>query len=175
MTSILVLFARPFQQECRYDGTMSRGSGAFDAQDIRILSELQTNARQTFAELGRKTGLSLPAAAERVRRLEDSGAILGYAARVDAARLGYPITAFVRLKTVPQNYARFKHAVTALPEILECHHVTGEDSFHLKLVASSMAHLEELVGKLSAFGATASSIVLSTALSRNLAGLKPAL
>ncbi len=153
---------------------MPRGTNEFDAIDIRILSELQKNGRETFAELGRKADLSLPAAAERVRRLEDSGVIRGYAASVDAARLGYPITAFVRLKSVPQNYTRFKHVVAGLAEILECHHVTGEDSFHLKLVASSIAHLEELVGKLSAFGQTTTSIVLSTSLSRNLAGLKPA-
>ncbi|HEY1204744.1 MAG: Lrp/AsnC family transcriptional regulator [Bryobacteraceae bacterium] len=153
---------------------MPRGTNEFDAIDIRMLNELQKNARQTFAELGRKAGLSLPAAAERVRRLEDSGAILGYGAQVDAGKLGYPITAFVRLKSVPQNYARFKHVVAGLAEIMECHHVTGEDSFHLKLVASSIAHLEELVGKLSAFGQTTTSLVLSTSLSRNLAGLKPA-
>jgi Lrp/AsnC family leucine-responsive transcriptional regulator len=109
-----------------------------------------------------------------VRRLEDSGVILGYRAEVDAARLGYSITAFVRLKSVPQHYARFKHVVAGLAEIVECHHVTGEDSFQLKLVASSIAHLEELVGKLSAFGQTTTSIVLSTSLSRNLAGIKPA-
>ena len=153
---------------------MPRGTNEFDAIDIRILSELQKNGRETFADLGRKAGLSLPAAAGRVRRLEDSGVIRGYAASVDAAGLGYPITAFVRLKSVPQNYTRFKHVVAALAEILECHHVTGEDSFHIKLVASSIAHLEQLVGKLSGFGQTTTSIVLSTSLSRNLAGLKPA-
>jgi Lrp/AsnC family transcriptional regulator, leucine-responsive regulatory protein len=153
---------------------MSRAPNEFDAIDIIILSELQKSGRQTFAELGRKAGLSLPAAAERVRRLEDSGVIRGYGAAVDAAKLGYPITAFVRLKSVPQNYARFKHVVTGLAEVMECHHMTGEDSFHLKLVASSITHLEELVGKLSAFGQTTTSIVLSTSLSRNLAGLKPA-
>jgi Lrp/AsnC family leucine-responsive transcriptional regulator len=153
---------------------MPRGPNEFDAIDIRILSELQKNGRESFAELGRKAGLSLPAAAERVRRLQDSGVIRGYAASVDAARLGYPIAAFVRLKSVPQNYTRFKHVVAGLAEILECHHVTGEDSFHIKLVAYSIAHLEELVGKLSAFGQTTTSIVLSTSLSRNLAGLKPA-
>jgi len=153
---------------------MPRGPNEFDCIDIRILSELQRNGRQTFAELGRKAGLSLPAAAERVRKLEDCGAIQGYAAAVDAGKLGYPITAFVRLKSVPQSYTRFKHAVAALAEIVECHHVTGEDSFQLKIVASSIVHLEALVGKLSAFGQTTTSIVLSTSLSRNLAGLKPA-
>ncbi len=153
---------------------MPKGTHGFDAKDIRILAELQKNARQTFAELGRKAGLSLPAAAERVRRLEDSGVILGYRAEVDGGKLGYPIAAFVRLRSVPQDYARFKHAIAGLPEIVECHHVTGEDSFQLKLVAASITHLEELVGKLSAFGQTTTSIVLSTSLSRNLAGLKPA-
>ena len=153
---------------------MSIDTNVMDDIDIRMLSELQKNGRQTFAALGRKAGLSLPAAAERVRRLEDSGVILGYRAEVDAGRLGYPITAFIRLRSVPQNYGRFKHIVAGLPEIVECHHVTGEDSFQLKLVASSIGHLEELVGKLSAFGQTTTSIVLSTILTRNLAGLKPA-
>jgi Lrp/AsnC family transcriptional regulator, leucine-responsive regulatory protein len=158
----------------RYTRTMSVDIHALDAIDIRMLSELQKNGRQTFAALGRKAGLSLPAAAERVRKMEDSGVILGYRAEVDAARLGYPITAFVRMKSVPQNYGRFKHVVAGLSEIVECHHVAGEDSFQIKLVASSIGHLEELVGKLSAFGQTTTSIVLSTVLSRNLAGLKPA-
>jgi Lrp/AsnC family leucine-responsive transcriptional regulator len=152
---------------------MARETKELDAIDIRILSELQRNARQSFAELGRKAGLSLPAAAERVRKLEDAGVIQGYGAQVAADRLGYPIVALVRLKTIPQNYGRFKHVVSGLPEILECHHVTGEDAFYLKLVAASIAHLEALVSRLSAFGQTATSVVLSTLLSRNLAGLKP--
>ncbi len=157
-----------------YTGVMPKDANAFDAKDIRILVELQKDARQSFAELGRKVGLSLPAAAERVRKLEDSGVILGYRAEVDAGKLGYPITAFIRLKTTPQSYGRFRHAVAGRAEIVECHHVAGEDSFHIKLVASSIAHLEELVGMLTAFGPTTTSVVLSTAFSRSLAGLKPA-
>ncbi len=139
-----------------------------DAINLKILREMQKDARQSFAELGRRVGLSLPAVAERVRKLEDAGIIRGYHAEVDATRLGYPMTAFIRLKTTPQSYARFQKAVTAIPEILECHHVTGEDSFTIKLAACSVAHLEELVGKLTGFGPTTTSLVLSTVLSRSL-------
>jgi Lrp/AsnC family leucine-responsive transcriptional regulator len=153
---------------------VTRDSFQFDAIDLRLLSELQKNGRQTFAGLSRKVGLSLPAAAERVRRLEDAGVILGYRAEVSAAKLGYPVLAFLRLKSVPQSYSRFKSAVALMPEVLECHHVTGEDAFQIKLTASSVTHLEELIGKLSAFGQTTTSIVLSTVVSKNLAGLGPA-
>jgi Lrp/AsnC family transcriptional regulator, leucine-responsive regulatory protein len=133
-----------------------------DTVGLRILRELQRDARQTLSELSRKAGLSLPAVSERVRRMEECGIIRGYHAQVDLGSIGYPITVFVRLKMAPERYTKFKHAVASLPAVLECHHVSGEDSFILKLVVSSIADLEAMLGKLSAFGQTSSSIVLST-------------
>ena len=145
-----------------------------DSLGWKLLIELQKDGRISFAELGRRVGLSTPAVAQRVGRMEDEGIIRAYRADVSPRDVGLPITAFIRMSVVGDVLAKLTARVRTMPEIVECHHVTGEDSFQLKLVASSIGHLEELVGKLSAFGQTTTSIVLSTTLTRNLAGLKPA-
>jgi Lrp/AsnC family leucine-responsive transcriptional regulator len=157
------------------NGSHSEILKLLDAPGLKILGELQRDARQTLSELSRKAGLSLPAVSERVRRMEEAGLILGYHAQVDLAALGYAITVFIRMRTVPERYGKFKAAVEATPEILECHHVSGEDSFILKAVVPSIPHLESLLGKLSVYGHTASSIVLSTLPRRAKPELKPLL
>jgi Lrp/AsnC family transcriptional regulator, leucine-responsive regulatory protein len=146
-----------------------------DASGLIILSALQRNARQTLSELSRTAGMSLPAVSERVRRMEEAGIIRGYHADVDLTVLGYPMTVFIRMKTAPERYSRFKTVIEAMPEILECHHVSGEDSFIVKLAVSSIPHLEGVIGKLSTYGQTASSIVLSTLPHKTKGNLKPVL
>ncbi len=133
----------------------------------QILRILQENARLSFAEVGRRVGLSLPAVSERVRRLEEAGIIRGYRAEVDPAKIGLPLTVFVRLITTPQQYPRVRALVAERAGILECHHVTGSDSFILKIVIGSMAELEELLGELSFCGQTVTSIVLSSMTTRS--------
>ena len=147
----------------------------FDAAGLKILGELQRDARQTLSVLSRKVGMSLPAVSERVRRMEESGIIRGYRAEVDLALLGYTMTVFIRMKSSPDRYARFRAAIDTFPEILECHHVSGEDSFILKLVVAGIPQLEAMIGKLSAYGQTSSSIVLSTLPQRSKGDLKPVL
>ena len=133
----------------------------------QILGILQENARLSFAEVGRRVGLSLPAVSERVRRLEEAGIIRGYRAEVDPVKVGLPLTVFVRLITTPQQYPRVRALVAERSGILECHHVTGGDSFMLKIVIGSMAELEELLGELSFCGQTVTSIVLSSMITRS--------
>jgi len=132
----------------------------------RILRELQLDARLSFHELGRRVGLSAPATAERIRKLEDSGIITSYGARVDAQRVGLPITAIIRMTTLkvalPQ---RPGDLITIFPEMLECHRVTGTDSYILKIVVSSIAHLEQVINRLVPYGEPATSIVLSSLVS----------
>lgn len=138
---------------------------AFDATDYRILAELQCDGRLTMAELGRRIALSPPAAAERVRRLEQMGVITGYAARIDPARLGLGVLALVRVAAFDSpadSTRRLRQAVSALPEVIECHHITGEDCYMLKLVARDMKALEALIENLALFGRTTTSIVLSS-------------
>ena len=139
-----------------------------DAIAWRILECLQSNARMSFAELGRKVGLSTPAVAERVHRLEEAGVITGYHATLDLAKLGLPIRVLVRL-TIPGGDLQVSRAVTAikeLPEISRCHRITGDESFVIEANVVSIRHLEALIDKLSALGATSTSTVLSSPVER---------
>jgi Lrp/AsnC family leucine-responsive transcriptional regulator len=139
-----------------------------DAIAWKILEHLQHNARLTFAEIGRKIGLSTPAVAERVHRLEEAGVITGYHASVNTAKLGVPIRALVRL-TIPGGEAQIIRTVSAMkemPDISRCHRITGDESFVIEADVVSIRHLEALIDKLSALGATSTSTVLSSPVER---------
>ncbi len=141
-----------------------------DATDWRILDVLQREGRASFAELARAVSMSPSAVTERVRRLEEAGVIQGYAAVVDPDRLGLSILAFVRLRYPTGNYKPFHDLVAATPEILEAHHVTGDDCFVIKVAARSMRHLEEVSGKIGALGSVTTSVVYSSPLPRRPLG-----
>lgn len=139
-----------------------------DAIAWKILEALQHNARLSFAELGRKAGLSTPAAAERVRRLEEAGVITGYHASVDVARLGMPIRVLVRL-TIHGGDLQVSRTVIAIKEMTEvsrCHRITGAESFVIEADVVSIRHLEALIDRLSTLGATSTSTVLSSPVKR---------
>lgn len=150
---------------------------AFDAvlddTDWRLLQELQDDGRISFAELGRRVSLSPPSVAERVRRLEEAGVITGYRAQVDLDRLGLPIVAFIRLKYPTSDYRPLHKALAERREVLECHHVTGDDCFVFKVAAQSMRHLEEVGGDLAKLGSTTTSIVFSTPLATRTVAARP--
>ncbi|MFE5483140.1 Lrp/AsnC family transcriptional regulator [Streptomyces sp. NPDC056527] len=137
-----------------------------DATDWRILEALQTEGRASFAELARAVSMSASAVTERVRRLEEAGVIAGYTAVVDQERLGLPILAFVRLRYPNGNYKPFHDLVGTTPEILEAHHVTGDDCFVIKVAARSMRHLEEVSGKIATLGSVTTNVVYSSPLPR---------
>ena len=128
----------------------------FDAVAWKILEALQRNARISFAELGRKVGLSTPAAAERVRRLEEAGVITGYHASLNVTKLGLPIRVLVRLTIHGGDLqvSRTISAVREMPEISRCHRITGAESFVIEADVVSIRHLEVLIDKLSTLGAT---------------------
>lgn len=134
----------------------------------RILQELQENARLSFAELGRRVGLSIPAVTERVRRMEDAGIITGYHASIDPEKVGLPITAFIRMNIVGDMTPRLTALLKELPEISECHRGTGGDSFIMKVNVASVHHLERLIDRLLPFGTTTTSIVLSSPVGKRL-------
>jgi Lrp/AsnC family leucine-responsive transcriptional regulator len=133
-----------------------------DDTSWQILQALQDDARLSFAELGRRVGLSPPAVAERVHKMEEAGIITGYRAQVNAQKIGLPLMAMIGLTTTPQQYPQIIALINDLPEVLECHHVTGSCSFSIKAIASSISHLESLIEQLSRFGQTTTSIVLSS-------------
>lgn len=133
----------------------------------QLLTELQMDARISFSELGRRVGLSSPAVAERVRRMEEAGIITGYHASIDPAAVGLPILAMIRLSGNDHGWAseRLRSAYeTEFPELLEVHRVTGQDSMIMKVAVRSMAHLEALLDRLAKFGTSTTSMVLSTPL-----------
>jgi len=133
-----------------------------DRTDWAILDVLQRDGRMSFLAVGREVSLSGPAVRERVRRLEEAGLIRGYAARVDNATAGYPIMAYVRMPCAGANCIRTGYRPELFPEIVEMHRVTGGDCSILKVVATSMTHLEELVDRLATYGRPITSLVLST-------------
>jgi len=139
-----------------------------DARGWALLRELQLDARLSFAELGRRVGLSTPAVAERVRNLEAAGVITGYRAGLDLKKLGLPILAMIRISAVGDVLPRITSVVRSMPEVLECHRGTGADSFTMKVAVSSVAHLETLIDRLTPFGTTSTSIVLSSPVEKRL-------
>lgn len=133
-----------------------------DKIDRELLAALQADARLSFNALARHVGLSQPAVAERVRRMEAAGLLTGYQARVDRNRLGLPITAFLRVSCPGEAYHAVESMARDLADVLECHHVTGEDCFHLKVAARSVAALDPLVARFRAHGRVGVTIALAT-------------
>ena len=121
---------------------------SIDDIDCEILAELQANARIAFAELGRRVGLSTPAVIERVHRLEENNVILGYRTLVDPAQVGLPVRAFVHVTVAGDKLAKFAAVVRNLPEVLECHRVTGAESFIVQVAVRDVRHMEEVINSM---------------------------
>ncbi len=138
-----------------------------DETDWHIMKELQENARLSYAELGRIVNLSRPAVAERMRRLEEMGVISGYRAEINLARLGYGITAFVRINA-QGDVSELLAAIRDVPEVLECHRGTGNDSFILKVAVPSLWQLESVIDRFLRFGQVTTSVVLSSVLTKRV-------
>jgi Lrp/AsnC family leucine-responsive transcriptional regulator len=139
-----------------------------DARDWQLLKLLQENARLTFAELGRKVKLTPPAVAERIHRMEDLGVIRGYTALVDLKAVGRGLKVILRVQVAPKEYPKFLKLAQGLTAVEECHHVTGGEAFVLKASVEDVGALEKLIEKLSGFGPTVTSVVLSTPLERRI-------
>ncbi|WP_036333664.1 Lrp/AsnC family transcriptional regulator [Microbispora sp. ATCC PTA-5024] len=136
-----------------------------DDMDWALLRELQVDARLSFSELSRRVHLSPPAVAERVRRLEESGVISGYHARVDLTRTGWPVMAIIRMSCYGSRCMLRDPAVGEWPEILEIHRITGDACCILKVAAQSMDAFERVIDRLAPYGQPSSTMVLSTPLS----------
>ena len=137
---------------------------ALDKVDTAILEALQSNGRQSIADLARSINMSHSAAAERVRRLEESAVISGYSAVVEPLRLGFSIMAYLQLRYPSSIYEPLHKVLAETPEVIEAHHVTGDDCFIMKVVATSMKHLEQVSGRIGALGSVTTSVVYSSPL-----------
>jgi Lrp/AsnC family leucine-responsive transcriptional regulator len=145
----------------RQNGRITEG-GLLDATNLRLLEELQADARLSLAELGRRVSLSSPAVAERLRRLEGEGVITGYRATVDPRALGYTLGVIIRSRPAPRQLAAVAQLARDTPEIVECHRVTGDDCYVMTAWVRDVTHLEEVIDGFASYGQTTTSIMQSS-------------
>jgi Lrp/AsnC family transcriptional regulator, leucine-responsive regulatory protein len=141
---------------------LAANTARLDDTDRKIIGELLTDGRVSLAELGRRVNLSPPAVTERVKRLERNGVLTGYRAEIDLRKLGYPLTAIVRIKPSPGQLPRIPELAEQIPEVSECHRITGEDCFYLKIHLRSIDELSGLLDRFLVHGQTTTSIVNDT-------------
>ena len=137
-----------------------------DATDRKIIGELTTDGRVSLAELGRRVNLSSAAVAERVQRLERAGVIIGYRAEIDPRALGYELTAIVRIKPAPGRLPKIPELALEIPEVSECHRITGEDCFFLKVHLRSIDELGTILDRFLAYGETTTSLINASPIPR---------
>ena len=143
------------------DGRRTEG-GTLDARDRQILDILSTTARISTSELARQVGMSAPAVRERVNRLEEAGDIRGYRADIDPAALGLPVAAWVRVRPGPGQLPKIAELARRSPEVAECHRITGDDCFLLKVHGPSIEGLEALLDSFLMFGQTTTAVVVAS-------------
>ncbi len=137
-----------------------------DEVNLRVLQELQSDGRIGMAELGRRIGMSAPAVAERVQRLERAGVIAGYRAEIDPSALGFPVSAVVRIRPSPGQLQRIPEIARETAEVGECHRITGEDCYLLRLHLRSIDDLEDVLDRFTPHGLTTTSIIHSSPVPR---------
>jgi Lrp/AsnC family leucine-responsive transcriptional regulator len=138
----------------------------------KMIMELQKDARISFAELGRRVGLSTPAAAQRVRHMEEAGIIRAYRAEINPSHVGLPITAFIRMSIVGDVLPKLTAQLRSMKEIVECYRGTGVDSFIMKVHVISVEHLNDVIDHLTPYGTTSTSLVLGSVVEKSLLGPK---
>jgi Lrp/AsnC family transcriptional regulator, leucine-responsive regulatory protein len=140
--------------------------GLLDAINLRLIAELQDDARLSLAELGRRVALSSPAVAERLRRLEEAGVIMGYRAVVDPRRLGLGFGVVIRIRPAGRKLALVASILRDTPEIVECHRVTGDDCYVAIAYVRDVEHLERVIDRFTPHGQTTTSIMQSSPVPR---------
>jgi Lrp/AsnC family leucine-responsive transcriptional regulator len=147
-----------------------------DDIDLHILSILQENCKLPLAKIGDRVGLSAPAVIERIKKLEDSGVIVGYRAILDGRRLGLDVTAFIGVSiSHPRLIDEFEKEIAGFGSVLECHHVTGQHSLLLKVKTSDTSTLEDLISRIRSIDGvdrTETMVVLSTHTERTQVALQ---
>jgi Lrp/AsnC family leucine-responsive transcriptional regulator len=133
-----------------------------DDVNLRLIDELQRDARIGHAELGRRVGLSAPAVAERLARLQETGVITGYHAAIDPRALGLTLSAILRIRPAPRELPKVAQLARDTPEVVECHRITGDDCFFMRMHVRDVEHLEEVIDRFALYGQTTTSIVQSS-------------
>jgi len=142
------------------------GDLTLDTTDHRLLAELQADARLSLAELGRRVGLSSPAVADRLRRLESDGVIVDHRTELSPEALGLALTSIIRVRPSPRQLHKVADLARSTPEVVECHRITGDDCFFIKAHVRDVHHLEDLIDRFTPYGQTTTSIVQSSPVPR---------
>lgn len=137
-----------------------------DDLNWKILQCLQANARESFANIGRKVGLTPPAVAERIKKMEDLEILVGYHAFVSHAKTGHALKAIITLRAFMGKLKPFLAMVDTLKEIINCYRITGNENIIMEVVLVDQAHLEKFIDKLIQYGETRTHIILSDVVSR---------
>lgn len=132
-----------------------------DQLDIKIISELNKNSRQSFAEIGRLINLSASSVRERVQKLEDIGLIKAYQLKIDNTKLGYGLEIFLMLKLFSGKLGVFMKAINSFPEIKEAYRITGPQNIHMRVVLKDQLHLQQFIDKLVKYGDPTTHLILS--------------
>ena len=133
-----------------------------DRKNVELLRLLQRNPRTPVSELARKIGMSNPAVKERLLRLQEGGIVEGYRLELNPRELGYPVMAFVRIRPLPGHVNKIAELVESIPQVTECHRITGEDCFILKVHLKEISHLDRVLARVLIHGQTTTSIVQSS-------------
>jgi Lrp/AsnC family transcriptional regulator, leucine-responsive regulatory protein len=144
----------------------NRSQNGLDPTDINLLQELDVNARLSLAELGRRVGLSPPAVADRLERLEEDGVIGGYRTEIDPRALGYELAVVLRIRPAPRELKKVAELAQRTPEVVECHRITGDDCYLMKAHVRDVGHMEEVIDRFAIYGQTTTSIVQSSPVPR---------
>src|SRR6266516_185607 len=136
--------------------------GEIDSVNLRVLEELQRDPRLSMSELGRRIGMSSPSVTERVRRLEEAGVIRGYCLDLNPAALGLPIAAYIRIRPNPGQLPKIAELAQQIPEVVECHRVTGEDCFILMVYIPAIDQLDRLLDSFLLYASTTTTIIQSS-------------
>jgi Lrp/AsnC family leucine-responsive transcriptional regulator len=150
----------------RQNGRIAAKALELDETNLRLLAELQDDARLSLAELGRRVGLSSPAVAERLQRLESTGVIRGYHAELDPRALGLSLSAVIRVRPAGRQLHQVGEVAKATPEVVDCRRITGEDCYVMTAHVRSVEHLEEVIDRFTSYGQTTTSIVQSSPVPR---------
>lgn len=141
-----------------------------DELSLKILHCLQKNARTTFVEIGREVGLTSPAVAERVKKMEDVGIIENYKTIVSHSQLGFQLKAMITVRAFVGKLKPFLNVVKTFDEVLNCYRITGNENIIMEVVLKDQFHLEQFIDKLITYGETRTHIVLSDVISNATVG-----
>lgn len=131
----------------------------------KILNALQSNARISNTFIAQKVGISSPAVAERIKKMEDSGVITGYFAKVNHTALGHGIRALITVRAFMGRLKPFLHKITTYKEVVNCYRITGNENIVMEVILNDQKHLEKFIDELITYGETKTQIILSDVVS----------